>query len=330
MHYRQISYEERCCIAESLESEPEITISEIARRLGRSKSTISEEISRNSRSDGRYLACLAEERAQDRAYQVKGAYKKDNPYILEEIGEGLSKKWSPCIISACLKEKYPEDRRMQMSHQTIYEIIWEDKAFGGSLYKQLPHGKRKRRKRYGKAEKRGEIRNRVSIDERPPEVDEKIRIGDWEGDTIQGCKGGGALLSFVERSQQYVILDLLKDGTAESLNQAVRRAFRRHGPLPCHTLTVDNGKEFAQHEKLAQYLKLDVYFAHPYHAWERGLNEQINGMVRWWFPKGTDFSKVSRAEVREVERLLNERPRKTLGYRSPAKGMDDVRVRLQI
>ncbi len=330
MHYHQITYEERRRIAKTLEAEPGIARSEIARRLNRSKSAICEEIRRNRRPDGSYLAGEAEEKALVRKCRSRGAYKKDNPYALEAIKDGLEKKWSPRIIAARLKQKYPEDRHRQLSHQSIYEIIWEDKAGGGEWCKGLPHGRRKRRKRYGKPEQRGQIRNRVSIEDRPAIVARKERVGDWEGDSIAGCKGGGGLVSMTERRTQYVVLQRLRDGTAATLNRAAVRGFRRHDELPHETLTVDNGQEFSGHESLSSQLRLDVYFAHPYHAWERGLNEQINGMVRWWFPKGTDFSKVSDHEVRKVERLLNQRPREKLGYRTPAEAMRELTVRLQI
>ena len=330
MQYQQITYEERRCIAKTLETDPEISRAKIARRLGRSKSAVCEEIRRNRCPDGRYLACEAEEKTRVRKCQSRGAYKKDNPYALEAIKDGLDKKWSPKIIAAKLKERYPEDRHRQLSHQTIYEVIWENKACGGDWCKGLPHGRRRRKKRYGKPERRGQIKNRVSIEERPEIVARKERVGDWEGDSVAGCKGGGGLVSMVDRRTQYVVLQRLKDGTARELNRSAVRGFRRHGELPHETLTVDNGREFSDHESLSGKLRLDVYFAHPYHAWERGLNEQINGMVRWWFPKGTDFNKVSDHEVRRVEKLLNERPREKLGYRTPAEVMRELTVRLRI
>ena len=328
MHYRHFTMSERRRIAECLEER--IPAAEIARRLGRARSSVCAEIRRNRRPDGLYLASTAEEKARARAHRPRGAYKKDNCEILDAIEAGLSKKWSPRIIAAKLKEAHPSDRRRQASHQTIYELIWEDKRHGGAWYKGLPHGGRKRRKRYGTRETRGRIRNRVGIEARPAVVDSKARIGDWEGDTIVGVRGKSGLASFAERATQYVVLQRVKDGTAAALNRSARRGFRRHGPLPAKTMTLDNGREFAGHERLAKELGLDVYFARPYHAWERGLNEQINGMVRWWFPKGTDFSTVSAAEIRRVEKLLNERPRETLGYRTPAEVMCSNRVRLQI
>ena len=328
MHYTHFTMAERRRIAISIEQG--MSGGEIAGRLGRARSSVHDEIRRNCRSDGVYLASTAEEKARARACRTRGAYKKDGGEILTAIEEGLAKKWSPRIIAAKLKEAHASDRRRWVSHQTIYELIREDRRHGGAWYKGLPHGYRKRRKRYGTRETRGRIRNRVGIEKRPAAVEQKERIGDWEGDTIVGARGTGGLASFAERATQYVVLQRVKDGTAGAMNRSARRGFGRHGRLPTKTLTLDNGREFAGHERLARDLDLDVYFARPYHAWERGLNEQINGMVRWWFPKGTDFSKVSHAEIRRVEKLLNERPRERLGYRTPAEVMHEPAVRLQI
>lgn len=328
MHYKQINYNERLCIANFYES-GRFSISEIARQIGRSKSSVWQEIKRNARKDGTYLASDAEEYSRLRKLFNRKEYKKENPVILNAIKNGLTKKWSPKIIAVELTKEYPHKPNNHVSHQTIYEIIKDDKRSGGIWFKSLPQGVRKRRKTYGKGEKRGVIKNRVGIGKRPAEVENKKRLGDWEGDTIVGGKDKGGLLSFVERKSQYVVLDLLKDCKSASLNKAAQRSFKRHGKLPCKTLTLDNGKEFAGHEVLSRKLKVDVYFARPYHSWERGLNEQVNGMVRWWFPKGTDFRKVTRAEVKRVEKLLNERPRERLGYRTPTEVLKSPIVRLQ-
>jgi IS30 family transposase len=330
MHYRQFTYTERRCIAEILEREPKTSKAEIARRLGRSKSAVCEEILHNRQGDGTYLACVAAENARARKHRLRGPYKRNRPGIVRAVKDGLRKRWSPKIGAAKRREEHPDDPGEQVSHQTIYTWIRGDKAAGGRWFKSLPQGNRKRRKRYGRANKRGLIPNRVGIEQRPAIVEEKARVGDWEGDTVAGRKGGGGLASFVERKTQYVVLDLLRDGAPEELNRGARRGFRRHGSLPTETLTLDNGREFMKHESLAKSLGVDVYFARPYHAWERGLNEQVNGMVRWWFPKGTDFRQVSPAEVRRVEKLLNDRPRELLGYRTPAEAMRHAVVRLQI
>lgn len=329
MHYQQFTYNERRRIAECLEQTPPVSRRGIARRLQRAVSSVCDEIQRNTLPDGRYLACAAHETALARARQKRGAYKKDHPELLDAIETGLSKRWSPAIMAAKLRQEHPHDRSRQASHQLIYEIVREEKERGWS--KRLPHGGRRRRKRYGSTEKRGRIRNRVGIEKRPKIVEEKTRVGDWEGDTIaSGRHGAGGLVSLVDRATQYVVLDLIHDGTSAELNRVATRGFRRHGTLPGETLTLDNGREFAGHEQLAKRLGLDVYFARPYHAWERGLNEQVNGMVRWWFPKGTDFSQVSHWDVKRVEKLLNERPRKKLEYRTPAEVMREATVRLQI
>ena len=252
MHYRQLTFAERRCIAEIVESEPEISARCIARRLGRSPSTICAEIHRNSRPDGTYLATYAQETTIARQHSPRGAYKKDNPDILEVIVVGLQKRWSPKLISIRLKKMYPHDRSRQMSHETIYALIREDRAYGGTWYRGLPQAGRKRRKRYGSKEKRGRIKNRVGIEKRPKVVDSRSRIGDWEGDTVEGCKGSGGLSTFVERKTQLLAMSLLQGGSAKEMNHATRRGFNRHPGVPLKTVTVDNGREFAEHEALSK------------------------------------------------------------------------------
>jgi IS30 family transposase len=231
--------------------------------------------------------------------------------------EHRSLYWSPQQISGRLKVDFPDDPAMRISHQAIYEWTAARKAAGGCWHTYLRQGRRRRRKRYGTRENRGRIVGRVGIESRPAEVAAKSRLGDWESDTMAGSGSGACLASHVERVSQYTVLAKLHDGKAASLNDGTVRAFARHGNLPLLTTTADNGKEFAAHAELTAKLGLAVYFATPYHAWERGLNENTNGLVRQFFPKGLDLTAVTDGQVRRVERLLNTRPRKTLGYRTP-------------
>jgi IS30 family transposase len=240
------------------------------------------------------------------------------------VREKLAQYWSPQQVAGRLKRDFPDDPAMRVSHQTLYDWIAVQKAQGGPWHTFLRQARRRRRKRYGTRENRGRIVGRVGIEDRPPEVAAKVRPGDWDSDTIAGTGSPACLASHVERVSQYTVLAPLSDGKAASLNAGTIRAFRRHGNLPLLTTTADNGKEFAAHAQLAAALGLRVYFAQPYHSWERGLNENTNGLVRQFFPKGLDLGQVRGQDVRRVERLLNTRPRKTLGYRTPLEVLSDI------
>ncbi|CDG19507.1 transposase (fragment) [Xenorhabdus doucetiae] len=208
------------------------------------------------------------------------------------------------------------EAKISLHHETIYRLIYKDKINGGDLWQHLRIAKKPYRKRYGSHEHRGKIKNRVSIDNRPKIVDKKQRIGDWEGDTIVGKDRKSALLTLVERKSLFTIIIKLEDKTAEG----VAKAATRHLSMIKHkvkTITFDNGLEFAEHERIGKNLETKIYFAHPYSPWERGINENINGLIRDYFPKGTDFNKVSEREVNLVANRLNNRPRKTRDYKTP-------------
>ncbi|MEO5658732.1 MAG: IS30 family transposase [Polaromonas sp.] len=203
-----------------------------------------------------------------------------------------------------------------ISHEAIYQYIYRDKRRGGDLIGYM-RCQKVRRKRYGSGqERRGVLKGRVCIDKRPPIVDRKSRIGDWEGDTVIGKGHQGALVTLVERKSRYTLSSRVASKHSEGVTQAVIALLRPHQHL-CHTVTFDNGKEFAEHAFIAQCLQADVYFAHPYHSWERGLNENTNGLLRQRFPKSTNFLKVSDQDVEEAVYQLNHRPRKCLGFRTP-------------
>jgi IS30 family transposase len=289
---------------------------EIAAALGCHRSTVYREWRRNGQ-DGDYFPARAQTATEARRRVGKSPWKMNHPPLAAYVQEKLSLYWSPQQISGRLKVDFPDEPAMRISHQAIYEWIAVRKAAGGCWHTYLRQGRRRRRKRYGTCENRGRIVGRVGIESRPAEVAAKSRLGDWESDTIAGSGSPACLASHVERLSQYTVLAKLPDGKAASLNDGTVRAFARHGNLPLLTTTADNGKEFAAHAELTAKLGLDVYFATPYHAWERGLNENTNGLVRQFFPKGLDLAAVTDGQVRRVERLLNTRPRKTLGYRTP-------------
>jgi IS30 family transposase len=227
-------------------------------------------------------------------------------------------RWSPEQISGWLR-----DQGIKLSHERIYQMIWQDKRDGGNLWRSLRrHGKRYN-KRAGKNAGRGLIPNRIDISERPAIVARKARLGDWEGDTVVSAGHKGGLLTLVERKSQLTKISKLRRSTARATQRAtVRRLKPIHNFV--HTITFDNGKEFAAHQDIAHALNAKIFFATPYHAWERGLNENTNGLIRDFFPKGTDFSTISNAEVAKVEHLLNARPRKSLGFRSPQEVFDSL------
>jgi transposase, IS30 family len=309
--YRHLTYDKRCQIYALLKRGCAKT--EIAQLLGVHRSTITRELKRNTGCKGyRYLQ--AQEKASARRAAASGAPRKMKPGLVREIEEKLTQEqWSPDQISGWLKRQ----GRAFVSCERIYRHIWKDKRNGGGLWRHLRHGAKKYNRRKGKTSGRGLIPGRVDIAERPTIVAEKRRIGDWEGDAIIGGSLKGAILTHVDRTSKYTKLAILPDRSAASVQKACDASL-----LPIahkiETITYDNGKEFAGHAKIAAMLGAQIYFAKPYHSWERGLNEHTNGLVRQYFPKGSDFSTLAPADVQRVEDKLNARPRKALGYKTPS------------
>ena len=293
---------------------------DMAQELGCHVRTVYRELKRNA-SDGHYYPARAQALADQRRRASKRPWKLENPALRQYVQDKLSQYGSPEQIAGRLEIDFADQPAMRISPQGLYDWIARQKASGGSWHTYLRQAHRKRRKRYGSSENRGRIVDRVGIEQRPAEVEAKCRLGDWESDTIAGSSSPACLASHVERVSRYTVLAKLPDGKAQRLNAGTVRAFERHGSLPRHTTTADNGKEFAAHTALSTKLGWSVYFAHPYHAWELGLNENTNGLVRQFFPKGLDLERVSGHDVRRVERLLNHRPRKSLNYRTPAEVM---------
>ena len=284
--------------------------SAIALQLSRHPSTIYRELRRNRGLRG-YRPRQAQQMADNRRRE------KANLRISEEIwtvvNTLLLKDWSPEQISGWLAA----ERNVRISHERIYQHIACDRKQGGSLHLHL-RCQKKRRKRYGGTDRRGQIKNRVWIDKRPPVVDERSRFGDWEADTVIGRRGGSVLVTLVERKSRFSVIVLSPDKRADSVMQALVRAM-----LPCkdqvHTLTCDNGKEFAFHQEFSAALQAECFFAHPYQAWERGLNENTNGLIRQYLPKGTDFDTLNQKDISLIMDKLNNRPRKSLGFNTPKK-----------
>lgn len=306
MNYTQLTREQRYQIYALKKAGQNQT--QIAQVVGCHKSTISRELKRNCGLKG-YRPYQADEVAYDRqcdAYRARIASE-----TWQEVEGLLRQDWSPEQISGRLKlEKKPT-----VSHECIYLYIYAEKRRGGTLHQHL-RSQKKQRKRYGGYIRRGQIPNRTSIDKRPKIVASKSRFGDWEVDTIVGARHKGGILSAVERKSKLTRLRKLATKAAAEMKD---NAIELLAPLAAkvHTITVDNGKEFCDHELIAAGLQARVYFAHPYASWERGLNENTNGLVRQYFPKKYEFAKISDQDLQLVEDLLNNRPRKTLGYWTP-------------
>lgn len=281
---------------------------QIAQVLGCHKSTISRELRRNCGEKG-YRPYQADELAYDRqceAYRSRIAWE-----TWQQVERLLRQQWSPEQIAGRLKlEKQPS-----VSHECIYLYVYADKRRGGTLHQHL-RSQKKQRKRYNGYIRRGQIPNRISIDKRPKIVANKSRCGDWEADTIVGARHKGGILSVVERKSKLTRLRRLATKSAAEMKD---NSIALLTPLATkvHTITVDNGKEFCEHELIAAGLQTRIYFAHPYASWERGLNENTNGLVRQYFPKKFEFARITEKDLQQVEDLLNNRPRKTLGYRTP-------------
>ena len=308
-----LTYELRCQIYAYLKSG--FSKRAIGRLLGCSHSTIVREVKRNGGKRG-YRIKQAQNTSQERRISASSTPRKMTDENIDLIKLLLfDTQPSPRQISGRLKDKYGK----KISHETIYKFIWKDKAAGGDLYKHLRRRAKKYNKRAGKTAGRGLIPNRVNIDQRPAIVEKKERFGDFELDTIVGANHQGAIVSVVDRASKYTYLTLVPKGTAENIRVAMsQRLSLLSQKSLIQTYTSDNGKEFSAHEKIVQELGGSFYFANPYHSWERGLNEHTNGLVRQYFPKGTDFTILTHKEVEEVERKLNNRPREVLNFKTPA------------
>ena len=287
----------------------------IAMRLGVSHSTISREVNRNQLRKNHYLPEVAQSRSLKRRRDAAKYRLCDLTKAF--VDYGLSQKWSPEQIAGV-----GALAGFKVSHEWIYGYIQRDKLQGGKLFKQLRHGSRKYRK--GSRAKRVIIPNRVGIEHRPYIVDKKLRIGDREADTVLGKHGTGAIVSLVERKSKLYLLRKVKAKSADEVCRAMVDMLWEYRSC-VHTITADNGGEFCQHETVAEQLDADVYFANPYASWERGLNENFNGLLRQYVRKGTDLRTVTDKQLADIERAINLRPRKCLGFRQPAAVFEELR-----
>lgn len=299
MNYTHLTREERYQIY-ALKQEGHKP-SEIASVLKRDRSTISRELARNRGLRGyrpKQAQRFADERRAINARSIDDA-------TWQFAQERLREQWSPEQIS----------HHANISHETVYQRVYADKRAGGLLWKQL-RCQKQRRKRYGKTDRRGLIPNRRSIEQRPAIVETRNRIGDWEADTIIGKNHRQAIVTLVDRKTGFTLMRKVERKTAEAVGEAMTdllKPYRRK----VLTITADNGREFAGHQAIAQQLQADFYFAHPYASWERGTNENTNGLIRQYFPKDRDFTTITPQEISTAMHRLNNRPRKRLGFMTP-------------
>jgi IS30 family transposase len=316
MGYVHLSIDERESILKMQSKEKKL--SEIASYLGRNKGTISRELSRNISSTGEYKPHLAQRYYSKRRSESKQPYRLEQDGRLQQrVRNKLKKYHSPEQISGRLETDYPNDTQMRISPLTVYSWVKRDKADGGKLYKFLRQGHRKRRKKRGSLNNQGHIPNRRPISERPEAVDKREELGHWEGDSIVGKSHGSFVASHVERKSRYLLVGRMDDKSAESMNATTQRLFRKIPKAQRKTMTFDNGKEFAGFKVLEKSVGFCCYFADPYSSWQRGTNENTNGLLRQFFPKGIDFNEISKEEIDRAAALINNRPRKCLDYRTP-------------
>jgi IS30 family transposase len=299
----------------------------IAARLGRSPSTVSREIRRNSRSPGRYRAVIAQTQAEWRARRPKTAKLAGNAELRGWVQARLQRRWSPEQISATLRRQFAGRPEMQVSHEAIYQAIYVQGR--GALRRELAAclrtGRALRKPRRQAGGRRGRIRDMVMISDRPAEVADRAVPGHWEGDLILGRNGRSAIGTLVERSTRFVLLlHLPASHDAAAVAAAMTAAAATLPAQLRRSLTWDQGKEMAGHAQITVATGLDIYFCDPHSPWQRGSNENTNGLLRQYFPKGSDLSVHRREQLEAVAAELNARPRKTLGWRTPAQALDEV------
>lgn len=312
MNYCQITPEERYMLATLRRQYPKLSYSAMAELLGRDRSTISREFRRNSSPhDGRYRYQKAQERANGR----RSRSRRRSQFTIEQ--------W--CLVETLLREDLsPEqvsgrmrsDGTLSMSHETIYQFVLRDKREGGNLFHRLRQRMKKRRKRYGTRDRRGRLEGKRHISERPAEAEDRQLPGHMEIDTVMGAGSQDCVVTLVDRATGEIAIGKLEDRTVESLNKRVVALLRRH-PGRYQTITADNGTEFHGYENIERETAVNFYFANPYHSWERGSNENANGLLRQYLPKRTSMKGVTQHDCDRIAAKLNNRPRKRYGFRTP-------------
>jgi len=317
MEYHQLTYGERYRIARAKSMGD--SVREIARKLRRSPATISRELKRNaSTSSGAYIVDKAHSYAVARRRRSRRGTHFE-PEEVRLVRELMERKWSPQQISGRLRARSV----MSIGTSTIYRWIRQDKARGGGLWLRTRRLSRRYRKGYRVSDNRGRLRGKRSIDERPPSVQRREAFGHWEGDTVMGSDGRHCILTLVERKTLKVRIRKLPARQVVEVNKVLRQELGPRGDLEIKSLTLDNGTEFHGYAELEQAYGTTFYFARPYHSWERGTNENMNGLIRQYLPKGSCFSSLTDRQCRRIEHELNSRPRKKLGFATPDEAYDE-------
>jgi IS30 family transposase len=312
--YNQITLEERYMIAQCRRAK--MSVVEIAVITGRHRSTIHREVARSRCNDGRYRAWKAQRRTNGR----RSRSRRNRHFGQEElvlVERFLRKDYSPDQVSGYLAK----EGLLSISHETIYQHVWRDKEAGGDLYKHLRCASKQRRKRYRSYDSRGRLAGKKDITERPESVEERTEIGHWEVDTVMGSPDKHCVFTMVERKTGLVAIGKLKNRTKEEVRKRIVGLIRAQGH-PVLTMTADNGTEFHGYKKIEKLTDVVFYFAKPYHSWERGLNENTNGLIRQYLPKRTSMADLTQWGCTRIAEKLNNRPRKRLGYRTPRECYD--------
>ena len=313
MKYRQLNIEERSAVA-ALRTVG-LNQAEIARELGRHRSTVCRELKRNAAPyDGRYRAGRAQERAVARRRRSR-RNQQFGSRELKQVEVLLREEWSPVQVSGHLSRV----GELSISHETIYRHVWRDLKEGGTLHEHLRCARKQCRKRYGRHDSRGRLAGKRPISERPAAVEKRVRVGHWEIDTMMGQSLGESSdcnLTLVERKTGYVLIGKMRERTAQEANRATLELMARH-PECFATITADNGTEFHWYEEIEVATGVKFYFATPHHSWERGTNENTNGLIRQYLPKGQSMAPLTQDECDAIADHLNNRPRKRHEYKTP-------------
>lgn len=305
----QLTMEERDRIAQLQSRQASQT--EIAQALGRSPATISRELRRNRTGEG-YYAAQAHRRSEQRRRERPLVRKMDVPEINDAVRAGLAQEWAPEQIAGRIKQQHPDDCERRVSPQTIYAWIKQDP--------QREHWEsmlRRRGKRPCRPRNTTTTADAARIHNRPEVIEQRLRLGDFEGDTVLGPPGTGGLATLVDRKSRFTIVVKVQSKNADHVHEKIKQRLKQLDDERCHSITFDNGTEFARCGRLEKQLGMKLYFADPGCPYQRGTNENTNGLIRQYYPKGTDFRDITHNQVRAVERLLNNRPRACLGYRTP-------------
>lgn len=301
----------------------DFSIRETAGAMGRSPATISRELRRNRNLRG-YRPKMAQRLADRRARRAR-THVRIGPRQWRGVAALLRRQWSPKQIA----RRARLEGTLQISHEWIYQYIAADRVAGGQLWQQLRRSNLRRRRYHNGGRQGSRIRFRVGIEKRPTQVEDRDELGHWEGDTILGCRRRGAAVTVVERKSRYVRIGALPRLQAWAVAKIIHNRLQRFSAR-VKTITLDNGTEFAMHGRMARDLTADIYFAEPYKSWQRGTNENTNGLIRQYLPKKSPMDHLTQAQADHIERRLNHRPRKCLGYLTPHEVFNDTRETLTV